>query len=132
MRRGYIFNQFLPCFRTTKLSDVPLVGAKLCRRRRQQQPDWATANLETAKQRATEETDATPVCCNNTRPCVCWPGHSLAATPPAMAPTQPAVVAWCNTALTKKLRLIYEWTFYSTLSTIAKCTNTQHNIDQAM
>ena len=75
VRRGYIYYQFLPCFRTAKLSDIPLVGAKLCRRRRQQQPDWATENLETGKQRETEETDATPVCCNNTCPCrvLAWP-----------------------------------------------------------
>ena len=49
-----ILYQFLPCFKTAKLSDIPLVGARLCRRRRQQQPDWATVNLETVKQRATE------------------------------------------------------------------------------
>ena len=68
---GYIESIFLPCFRTAKLSDIPLVGAKLCRRRRQQQPDWATANLETGKQRETEETDATPSVVTTLVPAVC-------------------------------------------------------------
>ena len=87
VRRGYIYYQFLPCFRTAKLSDIPLVGAKLCRRRRQQQPDWATENLETGKQKETElrRLMQLPSVVTTLVPAVCWPGHSLAATPPAMA-----------------------------------------------